>query len=139
MRQTHGMRRLVLYAMAIVVGGILALLAWAVPEGRWAFISLAVGIVAGLLWAARRFPEMKKVHLQGAAVLTLFAGLAIAVLLPSTQTGVECLGASAHACPPAVDQHLYLRIAIALVGAAGAWCLLIASDRRAKRAVFNSV
>ncbi len=128
-----------LYAVAIVVGGMLVLLAWAMPEARWAFISLGVAIVAGLLWAARRFPEMKKIHLQGAALLSLLAGLAMAILLPPTQTGAECLDAKAHSCPPAVDQQLRLRIAIALVAAAGAWCLLMASDRRSKRAVVDSV
>jgi hypothetical protein len=68
--------RLVLYAVAILIGGLAAILAWAWPEARLGFTTLGIGVVGTLWWAARRFPEAKRPHLLGAALVTLVAGLA---------------------------------------------------------------
>jgi hypothetical protein len=137
------MRRLVLYAAAIMLGAVIALLAWAVPEARWAFIGLGVGIVAGLAWAIRSVPVMKRVHVRVAAVLTLLSGLAIGVLLPSTADHCDCpssrdaLAGSACNCG-GPDQHWHLRIAIALIGVVAAWCLFKVSERRYKQVLINA-
>jgi hypothetical protein len=137
------MRRLVLYAMAIVLGVILALAAWAFPEARWAFIALGVGIVAGLAWSIRRFPKMQRVHLAVGAIVIVLSGLAIAVPLPSTANPCDCpqprgalAGFGCNCGGP--DQHWHLRIAIALIGMAAAWCLLKAGERRSRQVLVNA-
>jgi hypothetical protein len=87
------MRRLFLYAVAIMIGGFTAVLAWAWPEARLAFITLGVGVVGALWWGARRLPETKRVHPQGAAAVTMVVGLAMAIVSPR-------LGLLATARPP---------------------------------------
>jgi hypothetical protein len=129
------MRRLLLYAAAILIGGLVAVLAWAWPEARLAFTTLGIGVVGTLWWAARRFPGTKRPHLLGAALVTLLAGLSGAILFPSTQIGCDCppplQGVGGCTCP--VDHHTYLRIGIALAGALGAWVLLVLANRKASR------
>ncbi len=122
-----------LYAMAVVLGGFAAILAWAWPEARVTFIKIGVGIAGGLWWAARRFPAGKRVHLIGAALSTLAVGLATAIMFPSTQILCDCpprhvTGPWNCNCP--VDHHTHLRIAIAVAGSIGAWLLLVLANRR---------
>ena len=137
------MRRLLLYAVASIVGGFAAFLAWVVNDARFAFILLGVGLVAGLVWAGQRFPEVRRVHLRGAALVTSVGALAIAVLLPSTRIGCDCpmpRGATAGwVCNCPIDQHVHLRIAIAAAGAVAAWLLLVAGNRSAKRTALGAL
>jgi hypothetical protein len=129
---------MLLYAAAILIGGLAAILAWAWPEARLAFTTLGIGVVGTLWWAARRFPEAKRPHLLGAAVATLLAGLTGAFLFPSTQVGCDCppplrTVGGAYVCNCPVDRHTYVRIGIALAGALGAWLLLVLANRKASR------
>jgi hypothetical protein len=94
------MRRLVLYAVAIMIGGFTAVLAWAWPEARLAFITLGGGVVGALWWGAR-LPETKRVDLQGAAAVTMVVGLAMAIVFPSPlriprRIQLQLSGRSAH-------------------------------------------
>ncbi len=128
------MRRLFLYAVAIMIGGFTAVLAWAWPEARLAFITLGVGVVGALWWGARRLPETKRVHLQGSAAVTMVVGLAMAIVFPSTRVACDCpppsgfLGGFSCNCP--VDQHIALRVAIGVAGAIGAVLLVGLANRR---------
>jgi hypothetical protein len=83
------MRRLVLYAVAIMIGGFTAVLAWAWPEARLAFITLGGGVVGALWWGAWRLPETKRVDLQRAAAVTMVVGLAMAIVFPSTRVACD--------------------------------------------------
>jgi len=136
------MRRLSLYAVAVIVGGFAALLAWVVKDARFAFILLGLVLVAGLAWAARRFPEVRRVHLLGAAAATFLGALALAILLPSTRVPCDCPPPpgtiAGFACNCQMDHHVHLRFAIAVAGAFGAWLLFVAGNRRAERAVLNA-
>ncbi|MBI3647422.1 MAG: hypothetical protein HY240_01450 [Actinobacteria bacterium] len=114
------MRRLLLYATATIVAAVTGLFAWAWADARIGFITLGAALVALLLWAARRLPEVRRPHLRVAALGALLGAVVIAVLLPSTRVVCDCppplhsIGHISCNCP--VDRHTPLRIAIAASG-----------------------
>ena len=122
------MRRLALQGAAVVVGGALGLLAWAWSEARLAFSVLGLATGLGLLWLARRFPEPGRAQLAVAGAAVFIGGIALAVLLPSTQVCPVC--PSLRGCLCSVDRHWPLRFAIVCVGTVGAGLLLLRSRHR---------
>jgi hypothetical protein len=129
------MRRLILYATALVLAIVAAALSWGLAEARLAFIALGAGQVVGLYWIAQRFPEMRGWHLRTGAIATFVGALAIAIALPSTKTACDCpppprgaFAAFACNCPP--DRHLAVRFGIVLIGAVGASVLMYLARRR---------
>ncbi len=132
------MRRLLLYTAAIVLGGVAALLAWVWSEARVAFVTLGAALVGGLVWAAQRFPEPKRVHLLTAALVALLAGVAAAIAFPSTSEPCDCppppgtLGG--YGCNCAIDHHIYLRVTVATAGAVlAALLVILANERRSQQ------
>jgi hypothetical protein len=132
------MRRLLLYASAIVIAAVTGTLAWVLSEARLAFIALGLAIVAGLVWLARRYPKIKRTHLIGAAVATCLASIAIAILLPSVRTACDCPhprdAIGTYACNCAYDHLVSFRIAIGLVGGVVACLLVAVAKHRASQA-----
>jgi hypothetical protein len=129
LRQNHDVRRLLLYSGAVVVAGLRGMVAWVSPDSRLAFITIAGAFGGGLWWTARRFPEVQRIHLLGAAIAAMFGGLVVAIVLPTTRVLCDCppppgaVGGATCNCP--LDHHISLRIAIAIAGVvvAGAFCL----------------
>jgi hypothetical protein len=127
------MRRLLLHATAIILGGFAALLAWMPSEARLHFIVLGVFLVGGLVWAAQRFPETRRRHIFGAALFMLYAGFTLAIVLPSTRVPCDCppppttVGGYFCNCP--VDHHIVLRVGIAVAGALGVTALRLVAGR----------
>jgi len=78
------MRRMLLYALAVLVGLVTGVFSWALSEARLAVAALGVACIAGLCWAAQRFPRMRRVHLRVAAFLTLVGSIMLATWVPST-------------------------------------------------------
>src|SRR5436309_2960285 len=120
-RQTHAMRRLLLYSAAALVAGVSGVLAWAWSDARLAIITIAVALGGGLVWAARRFPVAQRAQLIGAAIVAALAGFAMAILFPITRVACDCppspgtVGGSIF-CNCALDHHVNLRIGIAVAG-----------------------
>jgi hypothetical protein len=132
------MRRLLLYSSAIVIAAVTGTLAWVLSEARLAFITLGLAIAAGLVWVARRYPNVKRSHLLGAAVVTCLGSIALAILLPSTRSFCDCPrprdAIGTYACNCAFDHHVSVRIAIALVGGVVACFLVAVAKHRAAQA-----
>ncbi len=109
-----------MYATAAIVAAVTALFAWAWADARIGFLALGATLVAFLLWAARRFPEIRRPHFRVAALATLFGAAAFAALLPSTRVLCDCppplhaTGGISCNCP--VDHHTLVRIAIVVAG-----------------------
>jgi len=84
-RRTTEMMRLALYVAANLVGAVLVLFAWIMPEARWALVGLAAGVVAGLWWVARGFPPTRGIHLRGDQLRksVLVGGLLVALVAVS--------------------------------------------------------
>lgn len=115
------MRRLLLYATATIVAAVTALFAWAWADARVGFLTLGAALVAFLLWAARRLPQIRGPHLRVAALGTILGAVVIAVLLPSTRVLCDCPPPPIHSTRPIgcncpVDRHTPVRIAIAISG-----------------------
>lgn len=115
------LRRLV-YLAAFALVGTLFLVAFALPEVRLGFASLAAAIVVGSGWIARRLPaRSSSSESRVSAVFAPVLGVAIALWIPSTRALCDCPMPSdapaGFACNCAIDRHIVLRVCIALVGA----------------------
>jgi hypothetical protein len=123
------MMRLTLQGIAIMLGAASALLAWAWPEARSAFVVLGSAMVIGLLWLARRFPQPGRAQLAVAGAAVFIGIVTLAVLLPSTRVLCDCpLPAdTVRGCPCRVDYHWPLRAAMTGAGVAIAGLLLLRS------------
>src|SRR5437764_8771499 len=119
LRQTHVVRRSLVYSAAALVVGLSVMLAGAWPDSRLASITIAVAFGGGLIWTARRFPAAQRIHLGGAAIVTACAEIGLAILLPTTRVLCDCPpppGALEMTCNCPLDHHMYLRMTIAVAG-----------------------
>ena len=129
------MRRLVyLAAFALLV--VVLLTAVVIPEVRLGFTTLAAAIAVGAWWVARRLPArpMSIRELRIAGVLVLVAGLAIAILIPSTRVICDCPPRipGGGGCHCGIDHHYLLRLWIAVAGAVLSAALVIAARIRTR-------
>jgi hypothetical protein len=128
-------RRIVYLAGAALVGAT-ALFAFLMPEIRLALIAIGVAFALAAWWVSRRVAsETASVReLRGAALVSLLAGFGAAVLVPSTRVRCDCpppLGATGgYFCNCPIDQHVALRIALAMVGVVLSMVLVATARRR---------
>jgi hypothetical protein len=129
-----------LYALAILVALLTGVLVWAIPQRGLGLSVFGIASIGALLWVAQRFPEMRRIHLRGAALLALVGAIALAVVFPSTS---ECCIGPVHAsaagmneaCACALDRHMTIRLGIIAMGAIVALAMTVLASRRASGGV----
>jgi hypothetical protein len=123
------MRRLVLYAVAILVGGFSVIVAWNVSDARVGFITIGVCVVGGLVWVAQGLPKIGRPDLRRAAGMMLIGSIAVAFFIPSTRVLCDCPMPqdAVRDCVCPIDHHLMVRIWIVAFGLLVAAVLALSS------------
>jgi hypothetical protein len=121
------MRRLTLYAVAVLVGGFSAIIAWNWSDARVAFITIGVCIVGGLLWVAQGLPKIGRPDLLRSAMMLLLGSIVVAAVFPSTRVLCDCpmpqTGVRHCICP--IDHHFIIRVWIVVFGLLAAVVLAV--------------
>lgn len=71
------MKRLLIYAVTLLAGTFVGVVAWGLAEARLGLGVLDVALVFGLLWLAQRFPKPQFTGGRAARVLYVVAGFAL--------------------------------------------------------------